>query len=103
MPQQVAFFIPLFAALAPAAKWAFVAALSAGRADPRRRILAWFGAFAVVAIVGLLREGTIIPSSGEPLVDLALVFGPLTAATACLYMAGHSIPSASPMPASSAA
>jgi hypothetical protein len=56
-----------------------------------RNHLAWFSLSMFLIFVGALREATIIPSSGEPLIDLLLAFAPFTAASFCLYMSAKSL------------
>ncbi len=51
-----------------------------------RTLLAWYAGFTVLLLIGALREATIIPSSGEPLVDLLLAFVPFAAAGICLFL-----------------
>ncbi len=83
--QRPIFFLPLFATLAVGiVGLSFAAARSR---DPRlRRHLAWLDVFAVFAFIGLLREATLIPASGIPLVDLLVAYGPFTIASFCLLV-----------------
>jgi hypothetical protein len=84
--QQVVFFLPVFVTLAIGA--VTLLGLAAVRVDPqwRRRSLAGLGLFAAMAFVGFLREATIIPSSGEPFVDLFMAFGPFVLAVVFLSL-----------------
>ena len=90
VPQQVVYYLPVFCSLAIAA----IAPLALAARTPdrgwRRRVLVWFGAFAALSFVGMLREATIIPST-EPLVDVVIAFGPFTAGTICLYMSCRAV------------
>ncbi len=90
VPQQAVFFLPVFVVLGLAALvLGFVALTDRG---PLRAACGWFAAFAALVFLGMLREATILPSSGEPLVDLLVAFGPFTAGSTCLLLGGRSIP-----------
>ena len=81
--QQVTWFAPVVTVLAIAATTATARVVN--RASARwRSSTAWFGCFAGLTLVGVLREATIIGSSGEPIVDLLVAFGPLTLGGMCL-------------------
>ncbi len=83
--QQPIFFFPLFVSLAMGIVGLSVAAARSTRSRLRRH-LAWLDLFAVLVFIGLLREATLIPTSGIPLVDLLVAFGPFTIASFCLLM-----------------
>ncbi len=97
VPQQAVFYLPVFVVLGLAALVLGGVALT-GR-GPLRAVCAWFAAFAALIFLGMLREATILPSSGEPLVDLLVAFGPFTAASMCLFLGGRSVPAAREAPA----
>ena len=86
MPQQVSYFYPIFLALAVSGfvGWSMTIRTRAG--SPGQRALGWFGAFALAALIGTLREATVIPSSGDPVTDVAVAFGPFVAAGLFLFM-----------------
>jgi hypothetical protein len=86
VPQQPAFFLPLLLVLSVSTIVLAWLAIARGAADGTRGLLAWFSGFTGLALVGCMREATIIPSSGEPLVDLLVAFGPFAAAGVCLYL-----------------
>ena len=54
-------------------------------------------AFAGLALAGMLRESDMIPSSGVPLLDLIIAFGPFTAGAVALWRAAWSLPHAPPV------
>ena len=90
--QQGVFYLPLFTVLViGAVGLPAIALVDRARGAARRRLF-WFGAYAGFALVGMLREATVIPSSGEPYVDLLVAFGPFTLAGICLFLAGRSSP-----------
>jgi hypothetical protein len=86
VPQQPAFFLPLLLVLGVSTVVLAWLATTRGAAHGTRGVVAWLSAFTGLVLVGCLREATIIPSSGEPLVDLLVAFGPFAAAGACLYL-----------------
>ena len=45
-----------------------------------------FDVFAALVLVGMLREATLIPASGDSLVDLLVAFVPFTMGGVCLLM-----------------
>jgi hypothetical protein len=55
------------------------------------RVAAASGSFAVLVLLGALRESKVIPSSGSPLVDVLLAFVPFLAASVALLI-GERIP-----------
>ncbi len=83
--QQPIFFLPLFVSLAMGIVGLSIVAARL-RSSSLRGHLAWLDLFAMLVFVGLLREATLIPSSGIPLVDLLVAFGPFTIASFCLLM-----------------
>ena len=99
VPQQAVFFLPVFAVLGLAAL--VLAGVALADRGPMRAVCGWFAAFAALVFLGMLREATILPSSGEPLVDLLVAFGPFTAASMCLFLSGRSVPAVrdAPVPA----
>ncbi len=89
--QQGVFFLPLFTVLLIGAVGLPAVALVSRARGAARRQLFWFGAYAGLAFLGMLREATVTPSSGEPFVDLLVAFGPFTLAGICLYLASRSV------------
>jgi hypothetical protein len=89
--QQTVFYLPLVVVLLIG----LVLTLALATREPcdraLRRARLWFGAFSGLALVGVLREATVIPSSGEPLVDLLVAFGPLILAGFCLGLSEWSL------------
>jgi hypothetical protein len=100
VPQQAVFYLPVFVVLGLAALVLGGVALT--RRGPMRAVCGWFAAFAALAFLGMLREATILPSSGEPLVELLVAFGPFTAASICLLLGGRSVQSLREAPAAAA-
>jgi hypothetical protein len=90
VPQQAVFYLPVFVVLGLAVLALGGAALT--DRGPLRAVCGWFAAFAALLFLGMLRESTILPSSGEPLVDLLVAFGPFTAASMCLLLGGRAVP-----------
>ncbi len=56
-----------------------------------RKHFVWFSLTIFLIFIGALREATIIPSTGEPWIDLLVAFGPFTVASFCLLMAARSL------------
>jgi hypothetical protein len=91
VPQQIVYFLPLYFVLGAAMSASIVLAAI----DPRRRItLALLAGFAALILVGMLRESNVISSSGVPLLDLIIAFGPFTAGAVALWLAALSLPHA---------
>jgi hypothetical protein len=86
VPQQPAFFLPLLLVLAVSTVVLAWLATTRGAARETRGLVAWLSAFTGLVLIGCMREATIIPSSGEPLVDLLVAFGPFAAAGVCLSL-----------------
>jgi hypothetical protein len=88
--QQLVFYLPIiFVILAGIIELPVLAIIS--KKSPLRKHLTWFSLSLFLILVGALREATIIPSSGEPLIDLLVGFGPFTAASICLYLSIRSL------------
>ena len=88
--QQLVFYLPvIFVILVGIIELPILAIIS--KNSPFRKCLTWFSLSMFLILVGALREATIIPSSGEPLIDLLVAFGPFTAASVCLYMSIRSL------------
>jgi hypothetical protein len=88
--QQQVFFLPLFLVLIfGIIGMQRVASESEDRAQRWQSIS--FGLFASLVFVGMLREATIIPSSGDPFVDLLLAFVPFTIGSICLLISATSL------------
>jgi hypothetical protein len=88
VPQQTIYFLPLFVTAVLGSVLVPLSILEKERAS--RRIDMWFGAFSIFTLIGVLREATLIPSSGNPLVNLLVAFGPFTIAAVCLLAPSHS-------------
>jgi hypothetical protein len=88
--QQLVFYLPIiFVVLAGIIELPMLAIIS--KNSPLSKHLTWFSLSMFLILVGSLREATIIPSSGEPLIDLLVAFGPFTAASFCLYLSCRSL------------
>jgi Na+-translocating ferredoxin:NAD+ oxidoreductase RNF subunit RnfB len=48
-------------------------------------VFAWLAAFAGLGLIGVLREAQVIPSSGDPLVDVLVAFLPFVACGLCVF------------------
>lgn len=85
--QQKIFYLPVFLALTVAAAGPLVAVLTTRKiALARQLYLILLGLFSIFAFVGMLREATITPSSGDPLTDLLAAFVPFLAASICIFL-----------------
>ena len=82
--QQTVFWIPAFLALSLGIVALLPAALRSQEVDVRRHA-SWFVTFAALVLIGLLKEATVIPSSGDPLTDLLLAFVPFAVGAFSLY------------------
>jgi hypothetical protein len=89
--QQTVFYLPLVVVLLIGLVLPLVLAAREPGDRALRRARLWFGAFSGLALVGVLREATVIPTSGEPLVDLLVAFGPLVMAGFCLALSEWSL------------
>ncbi len=78
--QQVVFYLPLFYVTAVG-----VLLLPFKAASGRRHPL-WFALCCAALLLGLLRESTIIPSLGDPVLDLLAAFVPFLVAAFCLFI-----------------
>lgn len=79
--QQPIYFVPLFFTLLVE-----LIAIPFLARNSSRKVAAWWALFVGLVLVGLLREATVIPSTGEPILDLLLAFGPFTLGGLCLWM-----------------
>jgi len=80
------FYVPLVVVLLSGG-WAFTGAAAAGRAG------AWRAeAFVIASLVGVLREGGVLPATGEPLLDVLTIFGPLTLGGVALCLSQRAVP-----------
>ena len=86
--QQRIFFLPLFYVLA-AGLILWVYSILSKKDLLVRRNQPWLGLFLLFLLAGLLREATIIPSSGMPVVDILVAFGPFMLASVCLFMSAR--------------
>jgi len=84
VPQQPIYSLPVFYSLviSAIAMLALAARLRKGSEWP---LLVCFAAATLFGLLGSLREAAVIPSSGDPVGDLLLAFGPFTCTGACLY------------------
>jgi hypothetical protein len=88
--QLAVFYLPLVATLLVGLIALPMAAVTT-RTDPaRRRSLWWFAAYAGLMLLVVLREATVIASTGEPIVDLLVAFVPFTLGAICLFVAARS-------------
>lgn len=85
--QEPVFYLPAFVTLVAGAAGLPVAIfrMSGGR-SPERRHAAWVAAFFALGIAGVLKESDLIPSLGDPLLDMLVAFVPFTAASVCILM-----------------
>ncbi|HEV2389781.1 MAG TPA: hypothetical protein VGS04_03560 [Nitrososphaerales archaeon] len=81
--QQAVFWLPPFVVSVAGAVAVLFFALKL-RDSAVRRHAVWFGSFFGLELIGMLRESALIPSSGDPLVDLLVAFIPFTAGGLCL-------------------
>lgn len=81
--QQGVFWLPAFVAFAAGVGGLPVFALMTRDAAARRHAI-WFGLFFVIELLGILKESLVIPSSGDPFVDLLAAFIPFTVGGLCL-------------------
>lgn len=86
--QQQVFFLPLIFTLIVSAIVPII--LVRGKKDAKLRgYLLWYASCSIFTLVGLLRESTIIPSSGNQVIDNLIVFLPLTIGGLCLLMSAR--------------
>jgi hypothetical protein len=83
--QELVFWLPVFVTLAAGAIGMTVSSVRSRTAAVRRHAV-WFSLFFFSVIFALLRESTIIPSSGDPLVDLLAAFVPFAVGSICMCM-----------------
>lgn len=83
--QQVVFYLPLFYVTAAGV---LIVLFRAARSS---RHLIWFGLFSAAILIGLLSEATIIPSLGDPELDLLVAFGPFALGSFFLLMTARSL------------
>jgi hypothetical protein len=83
--QQVVFYLPLFYV-----NVAGLLILPFSAARSRQHPL-WFALFSAAILVGVLRESTIIPTLGDPELDLLVAFGPFVLGCFCLLMTIRSL------------
>ena len=81
--QEPTFYLPLITALG--------IALTAGVAGVRRhggdrRVDISLAAFALLSLIGVLREAAILPGLGNPELDIVSIFLPIAGATICLFV-----------------
>jgi hypothetical protein len=88
--QQGIFWLPAFVAFAAGVGGLPVLALVTRDATARRHAI-WFGLFFVIELLGILKESLLIPSSGDPFVDLLAAFIPFTVGGLCLLASALSL------------
>jgi hypothetical protein len=88
--QQGVFWLPAFVAFAAGVGGLPVFALMTRDATARRHAV-WFGLFFVIELLGVLKESLLIPSSGDPFVDLLAAFIPFTVGGLCLLASAFSL------------
>ena len=79
VPQQPVFWLPCFIAVFAGATLLSIRTFTS-RDSPLGRHLGWLSLTCYLVLAGILRESTIIPSSGNPLVDLLIAFVPFVLA-----------------------
>jgi hypothetical protein len=86
--QQEIFWLPAFTAMTIGA-----ASLVSQRLKSIevRGFSTWFALFFIAEFVGILRESTIIPSLGDPLLDLLAAFVPFSAGSVFLFMSARNL------------
>jgi hypothetical protein len=94
--QQVVFYLPLFCVTAAGV---FILPFRATR--PRQHLV-WFALFCAAILVGLLRESTIIPTLGDPELDVLMAFVPFALGSLCLLMMVRSLAAESALTATEA-
>jgi hypothetical protein len=93
--RQTVFWLPVFLTLSFGIIALLSTALKSEEVNVRRHAF-WFVLFATLVLLGLLREATVIPSSGDPLTDLLLAFIPLTFGGLILYVSSRKLGLSSP-------
>jgi hypothetical protein len=88
--QQTVFWLPAFLTLSVGIVALLPFALKSKEVNVRRHAF-WFVLFATLVLVGLLKEATVIPSSGDPLTDLLLAFVPFTVGSLSLYQSSRTL------------
>ncbi|MDA4124806.1 MAG: hypothetical protein OK438_05070 [Thaumarchaeota archaeon] len=88
--QEGIFYLPPFVIFVAGAVGLPVFALRHRDSSIRRHAI-WFGLFFVLELFGVLRESTLIPSAGDPFVDLLVAFIPFTAGGFCLFASALSL------------
>ena len=89
--QQLVFWLPLFLTLIIGSSASLVVALRSDDTSLRRYAI-WFALSFTLIFIGTLRESTIIPSTGDPLIDLFVAFAPFVAGSFCILMVARSFP-----------
>jgi cytochrome bd-type quinol oxidase subunit 2 len=89
LPQQPIYFLPVLLALGISGLIMLLLAVRPGEPTWLRSTVGWFAAFAGLGMIGSLREATIIPSTGNPQLDLLIAFLPFTAGGVCLFVSGR--------------
>jgi hypothetical protein len=88
--QQQIFFLPLIFTCVLGSLAVPLGMIGKEGQFPRKMAL-WFGVFSIFTLIGVLREATLIPSSGNPLIDLLVAFGPFAIASLCLLFSSKSL------------
>lgn len=90
--QQQVFFLPLIFALAVSAIVPSILAWNAKNIKIRGHLI-WFALASTFVLIGLIREGKFIPSSGNQIIDNLIVFVPFTIGACCLFISARIIQS----------
>jgi len=88
--QQTVFWLPVFLTLSFGIVALLPATLKSEEVNVRKHAF-WFILFATLVLLGLLREATVIPSSGDPLTDLLVAFIPLSVGGFSLYLGSRTL------------
>jgi hypothetical protein len=83
--QQMVFWFPLFLVLLGGALTSLVTILRSDNSQ-LRNYARWVGLFSALVLLGTLRESTLVPSAGDPLVDLLVAFVPFVVGSLCALM-----------------
>jgi hypothetical protein len=86
--QEEVFWLPAFTAMTIGA--ASLVSQRLGSTEVRG-FSTWFALFFFAEFVGILRESTIIPSLGDPLLDLLAAFVPFSAGSVFLFMSARNL------------
>lgn len=88
--QQQVFFLPLIFALAVSAIVPAILSRNAKSVKTKDHLI-WFALASMFVLIGLIREGKFIPSSGNQIIDNLIVFVPFTISACCLFISARII------------